>query len=84
MKLVEMAIVMVFNSVEDEWTFFTLNFVKSKFHNQLITNLNLVVCMCAQQFYYMESFPFYIAICKWTKGKVHYCEQQQLVEKLSD
>jgi hypothetical protein len=50
MKLVEMAIVMVLDSVKDE-TFFTLNFVKSKFHNQLITNLNLVVCMYAQQFY---------------------------------
>jgi hypothetical protein len=45
MKLVEMAIVMVLDTVEDEQTFFTLNFVKSKFCNQLITNLNLVVCM---------------------------------------
>lgn len=57
-KLVEMTIVMVFNSVEYEHTFFRVSFMKFKHHNLLTTNLDLVVCTYAQQFYMMEYFPF--------------------------
>jgi len=41
-KLVDMEIV---RSVEDENTFSIMNFLKSKLHNWLATNLDLVVCM---------------------------------------
>ncbi len=49
---------MVFDSVEDENTFSIVNFMKFKLHNQLTTNLDLVVCMDVQQFYGMNFFPF--------------------------
>jgi len=42
LKLVETTIMMVFNNVEDERIFFTVSFMKFKFHYQL-TNLDLVV-----------------------------------------
>lgn len=47
-KLVEIAIVMVFGNVEDECTFSIMTFMKWKLYNQLTTNLDLVVCMYAQ------------------------------------
>jgi hypothetical protein len=43
LKLVEIAIVMVVSNVEDEKKFSTISFMKSKLHNRLPTNLNLVV-----------------------------------------
>jgi hypothetical protein len=61
-KLVEMTIVMVLSSVEYEHTFFRMSFMKFKHHNLLATNLDLVVCMYAQQFYMMQFFPFYIRL----------------------
>jgi len=57
-KLVEMTIVMVLNSVDYEHTFFKVGFMKFKHHNLLTTNLDLVVCIYAQQFYMMQYFPF--------------------------
>jgi hypothetical protein len=74
-KLVEMTIVMVLDSVEDEHTFFRVRFMKFKHHYLLTTNLDIVVCMYAQQFYMMQFFLFYIGLCEWVKGKVWYGEQ---------
>ncbi len=62
LKLVEIAIVMVVGSVEDERIFSTVNFMKSKLCNCLTTHLNLVVWMYAQFFYKLETFPFYTII----------------------
>ncbi len=44
-------IVMVLGNVEDERTFSTLTFMKSKLKNQLTTHLDLVVRMYAQDFF---------------------------------
>jgi formate hydrogenlyase subunit 4 len=57
-KLMEMTIVMVLNSVEYEHTFLKVGFMKFKHHNLLTTNLDLAVCIYAQQFYMMQYFPF--------------------------
>jgi hypothetical protein len=46
-KLVELAIVVVLGNVEDELTFYTVTFMKSKLRNRLTTNLDLVVRMHA-------------------------------------
>jgi hypothetical protein len=46
-KLVELAMVQVVGSVEDEPCFSTLAFMKSKLHNILTTHFPLVVCMFA-------------------------------------
>ncbi len=61
-KLVDMEIVMVFDNVEDEKIFSIVNFLKSKVHNLLATDLDLVVCMDVQQFYGIKTFPFYSII----------------------
>jgi hypothetical protein len=57
-KLVELAIVAVLGSVENELIFSTVTFMKSKLRNQLITNLDLVVRMYVQDFFTLQTFPF--------------------------
>ncbi len=52
----EIAIVMVVGSVEDEKTLSLVNFTKSKLCNCLTTHLDLVVQMYAQKFYKSETF----------------------------
>jgi hypothetical protein len=47
-KLVEFAIDVILGNVEDECTFSTIIFMKSKLRNHLTSNLNLVVNMYAQ------------------------------------
>jgi hypothetical protein len=74
-KLVEIAIVMVVGSVEDERTFSIVNIMKSKLWNCLTTHLNLVVWMYAQFFYKLETFPFYTIIKEWGKEKLWYGEE---------
>ncbi len=61
-KSVELVIVMVLGSVEDERTIFIFTFMKSNLKNQLITHLDLVVRMYAQDFFTFQSFSFYIVI----------------------
>ncbi len=70
MKLVELAMVQIVDSVEDERCFFTLAFMKSKLRNRLITHLPLVVCMFAQQFYTLQNFPYADYIEEW-RGACH-------------
>jgi hypothetical protein len=57
-KLVELAIVVVLGIVEDELTFYTITFMKSKLRNRLSINLDLVVRMYAQDFFTLQTFPF--------------------------
>jgi hypothetical protein len=61
---------MILSSVEDEHTFFISSFMKFKFCNYLITNLDIVVCMHVDFFNGMDSFSFYIAIQEWAKAKL--------------
>jgi hypothetical protein len=64
-KLAEMAMVQIVNSVEDEHYFSTLAFMKSNFHKGLITHLPLVVRMFARQFYTLQNFPYAKCIEQW-------------------
>ncbi len=50
----------------------TINMMKSKFDNYLITHLDLVVKMYVQQFYNFDTFHFYIIIHEWGKEKFYY------------
>ncbi len=68
-RLVELVIVMVFGNVEDEKTLSTLIFMKSKLRNWLTTHLDLVVRMYTQDFFTLQSFPFYMAIIEWNEEK---------------
>jgi len=40
-KLVEIAVVQIISSMENEWCFSTLNFMKTKLMNRLMTLLDL-------------------------------------------
>ncbi len=71
-KLVELVIVMVLGSVEDDRTISTLTFMKSKLRSQLTTHLDLVVRMYAQDFFTLQSFPFYTIITEWNEEKSCY------------
>jgi hypothetical protein len=57
-KLVELAIVQIVGSMEDERCFSTLAFIKSKLQNRPTTHLPLVVRMFAEQFYILQNFPY--------------------------
>jgi hypothetical protein len=59
-KLVEFAIVVIRGNVEDECTFSTIIFMKSKLRNHLTTNLDLVVSMYVQCVFILQTFPFHI------------------------
>jgi hypothetical protein len=57
-----MAIIQVISSVEDERTFSTLTFMKSKLRNQLVGHLDIVTGMFIQDFFIKDSFSFQVAI----------------------
>ncbi len=71
-KLVELTIVVVLGSVEDEHTFSIVIFMKSKLKNWLTINLDLVVRMHVHDFFTLQTFPFQIAITNWNKAKGQY------------
>jgi len=58
MKLVEMAIIHVLGSIEDECCFFVLLFLKDKVRNRLDSNLAAIVGMKVQQVYTLSTFPY--------------------------
>jgi hypothetical protein len=68
MQLVELAVIQVINNVDDERTFSTLTFMKSKLRNQLVGHLDIVIYMFAQDFFTKKTFPFQVAIMDWNDG----------------
>jgi len=78
LKLVELAIVMVLDNVEDEKTFSIFNFMKSKLHNHLTTHLSLMVRMHVYKFYKVETFLFYTINLKNPLTKVLKYEKFEL------
>jgi hypothetical protein len=72
-KLVELVMVQILGSVEDERCFSTLAFMKLKFHNRFITHLLIVVHMFTQQFYTLENFPYVECIEQWRTTGHQYC-----------
>jgi hypothetical protein len=57
MKVVLLVVVQIMGSMEDDKTFSTLMFLKTKLWNQLFEHLDLKVCMFAQLFYVVDIFP---------------------------
>ena len=64
MKIVELTIVKVFESVKDKQTFSTMTFIKNKLLNRLSTHLPLVICMHVQEFYGLYNFSYDVAYDK--------------------
>jgi hypothetical protein len=58
LKLVKIAIVQMLGLVEDEQTFSTISFMKSKLKNHLNEHLNIVMGMYTQTFYSLNTFPY--------------------------
>lgn len=56
-KVAEVIIVTVLGFVEDERTFSTLNYMKSKVRNNLDDHLDLVLRMFGQSFFDLKTFP---------------------------
>jgi hypothetical protein len=65
MRLAKLVIVQVIGSVENERTFSTLDFMKSKLRNRLVRHLDIAICMFAQDFFTKETFPFQVVIMDW-------------------
>jgi hypothetical protein len=65
---VELAIITVLGSVEDERTFNTLSFMKNKLRNRLSIHLPIVVGMHGQQFYTIEDFLYDAAYNEWQQN----------------
>jgi hypothetical protein len=62
MWLAKQAIVQVIGSVEDERTFSTLTFMKSKIRKLLVEHLDIAICMFTQDFFTKKTFPFQVAM----------------------
>ncbi len=80
LRLVEIAIVMVVRSMEEERTFSMFSFMKSKLCNHLMTHFDLVFQIYMKKFYKLASsieiFTFYTRIEDLGNEKLHYGEQQ--------
>jgi hypothetical protein len=69
MRLAKIAITTVLGSVEDERTFSSLKFIKSKLRSRLEGNLDTVVHVLSHGYYDLESFPYTDAYKHWRAAK---------------
>jgi hypothetical protein len=72
MKMAKLAINQIMGFMEDERTFSTLTFMKTRLHNHMYEHLDLVVQMFTQPFYIVDTFPCDDAIITWTKEKARW------------
>ena len=68
-KVAELAVVMVVDSIQGERTFNTLTFMKNKLRNRLTMHLELVVGMKMQNFYTLDNFLYNDAYDSWAAKK---------------
>jgi hypothetical protein len=59
----------VLGSVEDEQTFYTLSFMKTKLKNRLNEHLHTIVGMYSQTFFTLNTFPYDMCFDDWKKEK---------------
>ncbi len=60
MKVVELVVVQIMGTMEDERTFNNMTFYEDKLYNKLCEHLDLVVHMYAQPFYAIYNYPYHI------------------------
>ncbi len=73
-NLIELLVMRVIGSIEDEWCFFTLTFMITKLRNWLTLLLELVIWTFNQKFFTMQNFSFGTTIQSWKDNKIHYGE----------
>ncbi len=71
-NIVEIVMVQVLGSIEDERTFSNLTFMKSKLCNKLTAHIDLCVCMFTYNFYNVSNFPYDAAIVAWKEVCIRY------------
>jgi hypothetical protein len=54
--------------VEDERTFSTLTFMKSKLHNRLVGHLDIAICMFVEKKFTEKTYPFQVVIMDLSDG----------------
>jgi hypothetical protein len=69
MKMTKLAVIQIMGFVENERTFSTCTFMKTRLWNHLCEHLDMVVQMFAQPFYTIDTFPYDDAITTWTHEK---------------
>jgi hypothetical protein len=75
-KVAEVAVTAVLGSVEDECTFSTLGFMKSKLRNRLASHLDTTVKMFLQPFYKQDNIPYQNAITHWREQRARLGAEQ--------
>jgi hypothetical protein len=68
-KLAEITIVQMLGLMEDECTFSTLSFMKSKLRNHFNEHLHIVVEMYSQTFFTLNTFPYDTCFDNWKEQK---------------
>ena len=71
-KLVEIAMIHVLGSIEDERAFSALIFLKDKVKNKLDNHLPMVIGMHAQQVYTLANFPYKKCFEQWVQSAERY------------
>jgi hypothetical protein len=72
LKLAEIECAFVLGSVEDERSFSSLKFLKSRLRNRLEDKLPLMVRMHGQNFYTQETFSYKQALDSWKNVRMRY------------
>jgi hypothetical protein len=68
-QLIEIAMTQVLGLVEDEQTFSTLYFMKSKLKNRPNEHLHTIVGMYSQTFFTLNTFPYDMCFDDWKEEK---------------
>jgi hypothetical protein len=69
--LANVVVIQVIGSIKDEWTFNTLNFIKSKL-TRFTNHLDLVIQMLLQENNILKNFPHDVAIQGWKAMSIWY------------
>ena len=64
-KVREITTMITMDSIEDECTFPSFNYMKSKIKNKLQEHLKQTMRMYSENFHNLKTFPFQDAITKW-------------------
>jgi hypothetical protein len=68
-KMADLAVTTVIGSVEDERTFSTLSWLKSKVRNRLNDHLDCTISVYSQKYFELSTFPYEKAIEHWLEHK---------------
>jgi hypothetical protein len=67
---VKIVVIQMLGLVEDERTFSTISFMKSKLRNRLNEHLNIAVGMYFQTFFGLNTFPYDTCFEDWKESKL--------------